>query len=88
MGQDIRFFSEKTFLMIPLREGMCTSSKASIYADLFFLSLLSISVISGRWENDTERLGVLLNIYSQLSLSRLRLSRITAYLEEKIWSLF
>ena len=25
--------------------------------------------------------------YSQLSLSRLRLSRITAYLEEKIWSL-
>ena len=27
-------------------------------------------------------------IYSQLSLSRLRLSRITAYLEEKIWSLF
>ena len=26
-------------------------------------------------------------IYSQLSLSRLRLSRITAYLEEKIWSL-
>ena len=26
--------------------------------------------------------------YSQLSLSRLRLSRITAYLEEKIWSLF
>ena len=28
------------------------------------------------------------NKYSQLSLSRLRLSRITAYLEEKIWSLF
>ena len=27
-------------------------------------------------------------IYSQLSLSRLRLSRTTAYLEEKIWSLF
>ena len=27
------------------------------------------------------------SIYSQLSLSRLRLSRITAYLEEKIWSL-
>ena len=27
-------------------------------------------------------------IYSRLSLSRLRLSRITAYLEEKIWSLF
>ena len=27
-------------------------------------------------------------VYSQLSLSRLRLSRITAYLEEKIWSLF
>ena len=26
--------------------------------------------------------------YSQLSLSRLRLSRISAYLEEKIWSLF
>ena len=26
--------------------------------------------------------------YSQLSLSRLRSSRITAYLEEKIWSLF
>ena len=26
--------------------------------------------------------------YSQLSLSRLRLSRITAYLEENIWSLF
>ena len=26
--------------------------------------------------------------YSQFSLSRLRLSRITAYLEEKIWSLF
>ena len=26
--------------------------------------------------------------YSQLSLSRLRLFRITAYLEEKIWSLF
>ena len=26
-------------------------------------------------------------MYSQLSLSRLRLSRITAYLEEKIWSL-
>ena len=26
-------------------------------------------------------------IYSRLSLSRLRLSRITAYLEEKIWSL-
>ena len=26
--------------------------------------------------------------YSQLSLSRLRLSRITAYLEEKIWSVF
>ena len=26
--------------------------------------------------------------YSRLSLSRLRLSRITAYLEEKIWSLF
>ena len=25
--------------------------------------------------------------YSQLSLSRLRLSRITVYLEEKIWSL-
>ena len=27
-------------------------------------------------------------IYSQLTLSRLRLSRIIAYLEEKIWSLF
>ena len=27
-------------------------------------------------------------IYSRLSLSRLRLSRITAYLEEKIYSLF
>ena len=27
-------------------------------------------------------------MYSQLSLSRLRLSRITAFLEEKIWSLF
>ena len=27
-------------------------------------------------------------MYSQLSLSRLRLFRITAYLEEKIWSLF
>ena len=27
-------------------------------------------------------------IYSQLSLSRLQFSRITAYLEEKIWSLF
>ena len=27
-------------------------------------------------------------IYSRLSLFRLRLSRITAYLEEKIWSLF
>ena len=26
--------------------------------------------------------------YSQLSLSRLRLSRITAFLEQKIWSLF
>ena len=26
--------------------------------------------------------------YSRLSLSRLRLSRITAYLEEKFWSLF
>ena len=26
--------------------------------------------------------------YSRLSLSRLRLSRITAYLEDKIWSLF
>ena len=26
--------------------------------------------------------------YSQLSLSRLRLSRITAFLEMKIWSLF
>ena len=26
--------------------------------------------------------------YSRLSLSRLRLSRITAYLDEKIWSLF
>ena len=26
--------------------------------------------------------------YSRLSLSRIRLSRITAYLEEKIWSLF
>ena len=26
------------------------------------------------------------NQYSQLSLSRLRLSRITAYLEEKMWS--
>ena len=30
---------------------------------------------------------VYIYIYSQLSLSRLRLSRITAYLEEKIWSL-
>ena len=28
------------------------------------------------------------SIYSRLSLSRLRLSRITAYLEVKIWSLF
>ena len=27
-------------------------------------------------------------MYSRLSLSRLRLSRITAYLEEKIWSVF
>ena len=27
-------------------------------------------------------------MYSRLSLSRLRLSRTTAYLEEKIWSLF
>ena len=27
-------------------------------------------------------------LYSRLSLSRLRLSRITDYLEEKIWSLF
>ena len=27
-------------------------------------------------------------MYSRLSLSRLRLSRITAYLEEKIWSFF
>ena len=27
-------------------------------------------------------------IYSRLSLSRLRLSRIPAYFEEKIWSLF
>ena len=27
-------------------------------------------------------------MYSQLPLSRLRLSRISAYLEEKIWSLF
>ena len=26
--------------------------------------------------------------YSRLSLSRLRLSRTTAYLEEKIWSMF
>ena len=29
----------------------------------------------------------LAKLYSRLSLSRLRLSRITAYLEEKIWSL-
>ena len=29
-----------------------------------------------------------LNMYSRLSLSRTRLSRITAYLEVKIWSLF
>ena len=28
------------------------------------------------------------NMYSRLSLPRLRLSRITAYLEEKIWSFF
>ena len=32
--------------------------------------------------------GSVKKTYSQLSLSRLRLSRITAYLEEKIWSLF
>ena len=32
------------------------------------------------WLNDMK--------YSQLSLSPLRLSRITAYLEEKFWSLF
>ena len=31
--------------------------------------------------------GFLLLQYSRLSLSRLRLPRITAYLEEKIWSL-
>ena len=34
------------------------------------------------------QLGFTIPIYSQLSLSRLRLSRITAYLEMKIWSLF
>ena len=32
--------------------------------------------------------SLLASNYSRLSLSRLRLSRITAYLEEKIWSLF
>ena len=31
---------------------------------------------------------IVLMLYSRLSLSRLRLSRITAYLEEKILSLF
>ena len=31
---------------------------------------------------------IMLLTYSRLSLSRLRLSRTTAYLEEKIWSLF
>ena len=35
-----------------------------------------------------QKLGTVISFkYSQLSLSRLRLSRITAYLEEKIWFL-
>ena len=33
-------------------------------------------------------ISVLLHMYSRLSLSRPRLSRITAYVEVKIWSLF
>ena len=32
--------------------------------------------------------NIAVNVYSQLSLSRPRLSRITAYLEVKIWFLF
>ena len=33
------FFLGKTFLVIPLREGMCTSSKASMQTRFFSLSL-------------------------------------------------
>ena len=36
----------------------------------------------------TEKKNIVKMCHSRLSLSRLRLSRITAYLEEKIWSLF
>ena len=52
----------------------------SVMVRLLFLFVLLLSVI-------VAVPGHLLYYYSWLSLSRPRLSRITAYLEEKIWSL-
>ena len=52
---------------------------------LFFISSLSSSYPIHRLHSS---FLFFINIYSRPSLSRLRLSRITAYLEEKIWSLF
>ena len=55
-----------------------------------FVLLPRESPLSGHLASCLRRVEVtcVLGIYSRLSLSRLCLSRITAYLEEKIWSLY
>ena len=54
-----------------------------------WLELVLGSLWSHKWDICGQLSAfVFLCCYSRLALSRLRLSRITAYLEEKIWSLF
>ena len=82
----------------PCRKGYSCpmgENNVSLHLKQYFSSVVFYTVIllcnclsSG---DDAYKLQSLLsnpNMYSRLSLSRLRLSRITAYLEEKIWSLF
>ena len=54
-----------------------------VVVDIFLCSVTSLPFLPFPWKTARYRLK-----YSRPSLSRLRLSRITAYLEEKIVSLF
>ena len=56
--------------------------------DLDLLVVHSNGAKDSMWELSVYRLVVTFFTYSRLSLSRTRLSRITAYLKVKIWSLF
>ena len=73
----------------PTFEARTTSSQMP-FTDLLELELHTdrYQQLLSSWLIGCLRFNGPLSEYSQLSLSRLRLSRITAYIEEKIWSLF